>query len=63
MQENHPDYVLFHVERVRAARQDLILEASLAIYMNNDPNVDFLDYYLRTPGKRQDNILLHNLLS
>ena len=32
--DKHPGYVLYHVERVRGSRKDMILEASLAIYMN-----------------------------
>jgi len=57
----HPGYVLYHVERVRGSRQDMILEASLAIYMNREVNVDFLDYTLSMPGKRRENVLMRNL--
>ena len=32
--DKHPGYVMYHVDRVRGSRQDMILEASLAIYMN-----------------------------
>ena len=32
--DKHPGYVMYHVNRVRGSRQDMILEASLDIYMN-----------------------------
>ena len=32
--DKHPGCVLYHVERVRGSIQDMILEVSLAIYMN-----------------------------
>ena len=34
MMDKHPGYVLYHVEQVRGSRQDMILEALLAIYIN-----------------------------
>ena len=61
MMDTHPSYVLYHVERVRGARQDMILEAALAIYMNREVNVDFLDHMLSTPGKSSENVLMRNL--
>ena len=39
----------------------MILEASLAIYMNREVNIELLDESLRIPGKRCDNILMRNL--
>ena len=46
---------------MRGSIQDMILEASLAIYMNPEVNIEFLDESLRMPGKRCDNILMRNL--
>ena len=34
MMDKHLGYVLYHVERVQGSIQDMILKASLAIYMN-----------------------------
>ena len=61
MVDKHPGYVLYHVEWVQGSRQDMILEASLAIYMNWEVNIELLDDSLRMPGKRRDNILMRNI--
>ena len=61
MMDKHPGYVLYHVERVRGSILDMILEASLAIYINREVNIELLDESLRIPGKRCDNILMQNL--
>ena len=61
MMYKHPWYVLYHVEKVRGSRQDMILEALLAIYTNWEVNIELLDESLRIPGKRRDNILMRNL--
>ena len=63
MQDNHSGYLLYHVERAHGARQDLILEASLPIYMNRSVNVKYLDYCLKMPGKKRENILMRNLFT
>ena len=60
--DKHPGYVLYHVDQVRGSIQDMILEASLAIYMNWEVNIEFLDESLRISGKRRNNILMQNLL-
>ena len=39
MMDNHPWYVLYHVERVQGSRQDMILEALLAIYMDQEVKI------------------------
>ena len=59
--DKHPDYVLYHVEQVQGSRKDMILEASLAIYMNGEVNIEFFDESLLVAGKRRDNILMRNL--
>ena len=59
--DKHPGYVLYNVERVQGSRQDMILEALLAIYMNREVNIELLDDSLRMPGKRRDNILTRNI--
>ena len=59
--DNHPGHVLYHVYQVRGSRQDMILEASLTIYMNREVNIEFLDVSLRMPSKRRDNILMNPL--
>ena len=56
--DKHPGYVVYHKEQVRGSRQDMILEALLAIYMNQEVNIEFLDESLRMPGKIRDNILI-----
>ena len=61
MVDKHQGYVLYHVDRSRGSRQDMILEASLAIYMNREDNIELLDESLRIPGKRRDNILMQNI--
>ena len=57
----HPGHVLYHVDQVRCSRQDMILEASLTIYMNREVNIEFLDVSLRMPSKRRENILMNPL--
>ena len=52
MVDNHPGYVLYHVKRVQGYCQDMILEASMAIYMNPVANVEYLNYVLSLPGKK-----------
>ena len=59
--DKYPGFVLYHVERVQGSRQDMILEASLAIYMNGEVNIEFLYEFLRMPGKRRDNIFTQNV--
>ena len=59
--DKHLWYVLHHVELVQGYRQDIILEAFLAIYINQEVNIEFLDESLRMPGKRRDNILMQNI--
>ena len=59
--DNQPGYVLYHVELVRGSRQDIILEASIAIYMNWEVNIELLDESLQMTGKRRDNILMQNI--
>ena len=59
--DKHPWYLLYHVEQVQYSRQEIILEALLDIYMNQEINTEFLDDSLRMPGKRCDNILMQNL--
>ena len=61
MMDKNPGYVLYHIEQVRGSIQEIILEASLDIYMNQGVNIEFLDESLRMPGKRCDNILMQNL--
>ena len=61
MMDTHPSYVLYNVERVCGARMDMILEAALAICMNREVNVEFLDHMLSTPGKSSENVLMRNL--
>ena len=39
----------------------MILEALLAIYMNREVNIEFLDESLQMPGNRRDNILMRNI--
>ena len=60
MMDKHPGYVLYHIYEARGSIQDMILEASLAIYMNREVNIEFLDEYLIIPGKRCNNILMKN---
>ena len=52
---------MYHVERVRGFRQDMILEALLDIYMNQEVRIEFLVESLRIPDKRRDNILMRNI--
>ena len=61
MMDKHPWYVLYHVERVQGSRQDMILEASLAVYINREVNIKLLDESLRMTGKRRDDILMRNI--
>ena len=61
MMDNHPGCVMYHVEQVQGSIQDIIFEASLAIYINRDLNIEFFDESLRIPGKRRDNILMRNI--
>ena len=56
--DNHPGCVLCPVDKVLFSRQDMVLEAPLSIYMNQEVNIEFLDYSLIMPGKRCNNILM-----
>ena len=59
--DKHPGYVLYHVEQVLGSRQDMILEALLAIYKNWEIDIEFFDESLRMPGKIRDNILMRDM--
>ena len=61
MMGKNPGCVLYHVEWVQGSIQDMILEASLTIYMNWEVNIEFLYESLRITGKRRDNILMQNI--
>ena len=61
MMDKHPGHVPYHVERVRGYRQGMILEASLAIYVYREDNIELLDKSLRIFRKRRDNILMRNI--
>ena len=61
MIDKHPWYVLYHVEQVRGSIQDVILEASLATYMDREVNIEFLDESLRIPRKIRGKIIVQNL--
>ena len=61
MTDKHPMYVLYQVKQVRGSRQEMILDSSFAIYMNQEVNIELLDEALRMTGKRRDNILMQNL--
>ena len=39
MMDKHLGYVLYHVDLVRGYRQDIILEALLAIYINREVKI------------------------
>ena len=43
MMDKNPGYVIYHIDRVRGSRRNIILEDSLAIYMNIEVNIEFLD--------------------
>ena len=47
IREHYPGVLLLHVERAAGSRQDLSTEGSLAIYMNYEYYVEFLDEMLR----------------
>ena len=47
IRENYPGVLLLHVERASGSRQDLCTEGCLAIFMNYEYYVEFLDQMLR----------------
>ena len=57
----HSGYIMYHVDQVWGSRQVMILEASLAIYINREVDIEFLDESLRIPGKRRDNIFIRDI--
>ena len=59
MKENHSGDLLFHVERSCKGRMDVVSMASMAIYLNRNYCVDFLDKMISYCG-RKDNILACN---
>ena len=62
IREYYPGVLLLHVERAAGSRQDLCTEGCLAIYMNNEYYVEFLDTALRKRKKNQGaSILQMNL--
>jgi hypothetical protein len=54
IQEYHPSALLLHVERASGSRQDLCTEGSMAIYMNHQYYVEFVDNML-CKYRRKDN--------
>ena len=56
----YPGIALFHVESTHGTRQEIVLVYSLAMVMNWDINLEFLDYCLSIP--KQDSHLLHKNL-
>jgi hypothetical protein len=61
MREYHPGVLLMHVERAAGSRQDLCTEGSMAIYMNHEVYVQFLDNQLRKYRHDKPSILQQNL--
>lgn len=49
MRENYPGALLFHVERAAGSRQDLCTKGSIAIFMNYEYYLEFLDEMLWKP--------------
>ena len=60
LMKNYPSLLLFHVESTHGARQDIVFTSSLAMFMNREVNMEFLDYCLSMPGK-DGHILQKNL--
>ena len=61
MKEKYESVLLFHVEGAQGSRHDLSFMAAPAIYMNRWHCLTYALYLLRIP-KKQDNILLRNLI-
>ena len=61
MRDNYSDEYLYGVTRSSGSRQDLICMGSIAIYMNRNYNVEFLNEKLTL--KNHDNILEENLFT
>ena len=61
MKEKFLGVLLFHVEGAQGSRHDLLFMAAPAIYMNRWHCLTYALYLLRIP-KKQDNILLRNLV-
>eukprot|EP00956_Cyclotella_meneghiniana_P030815 scaffold78775_cov36-Cyclotella_meneghiniana.AAC.2 len=62
IRENYPGVLLLHVERASGSRQDLCTEGCLAIYMNYEYYVEFLDEMLRKrDANEKASILQQNL--
>ena len=61
MMDKQPGYVLYHVEQMQGYRQEMILEASFTIYINQEVDIEILDESVRMPIKRHDNILTGNI--
>ena len=61
MHDNYSDEYLYSVTRSAGSRQDLICMGSIAIYMNRNYNVEFLNEKLTL--KNHDNILEENLFT
>ena len=59
MKENHSGEMPFHIERACKVRMDVVSMASMAIYLNRNYCVDFLDEMISYCG-REDNILAFN---
>jgi hypothetical protein len=65
IREYYPGVLLLHVERAAGSRQDLCTEGSMAVYMNYQYYIEFLDMMLRKTrrgnGNEMASILQQNL--
>ena len=62
LREHYPGVLLLHVERAAGSRQDICTEGSMAIYMNHQLYLEFLDNQLRKPHSADKaSILQQNL--
>eukprot|EP00956_Cyclotella_meneghiniana_P032426 scaffold89181_cov36-Cyclotella_meneghiniana.AAC.1 len=62
IRENYPGVLLLHVERASGSRQDLCTEGCMAIFMNYEYYVEFLDQMLRKrDANEKASILQQNL--
>jgi hypothetical protein len=61
VRKHHPGILLYPVESTHGSRQDIVFSSSVAMVMNRNVVIRFLDYMLSMPGNDGDSVLKRNI--
>jgi hypothetical protein len=61
VRKHHPGILLYPVESTHGSRQDIVFSSSVAMVMNCDVVIRFLDYMLSMPDNDGDSVLRRNI--